>query len=174
MPRHRIRPSGRYSRYTQIFLLSSPRGFELDPDDCLWVLSVDGSSNLHGSGVGVILKVPNGVLIEQSLRFAFKARNNQVEYKALITAMLLAKELGIRRFLIKSDSLLITGKVSGEYQTKDLHLTSYLRYIKILKEGFLLLTSSTCPRRKILVRICYPNSQARAKGEGTDRSSKRL
>ena len=38
-----------------------------------WVLSVDGSSNQQGSGAGVILEGPNGLLIEQALRFAFKA-----------------------------------------------------------------------------------------------------
>jgi len=47
-------------------------------------------------------------LIEQALRFAFKASNNQVEYEALIAGMLLAKELGARSLLVKSDSLLVT------------------------------------------------------------------
>ena len=61
-----------------------------------WVLSVDGSSNQQGSGARVILEGPNGVLIEQSLRFAFKASNNQAEYEALIAEMLLAKEMGAR------------------------------------------------------------------------------
>ena len=57
------------------------------------MLSVDGSSNQQGSGGGVILEGPNGVLIEQSLRFAFKASNNQAEYEALIARILLAKEM---------------------------------------------------------------------------------
>jgi len=34
------------------------------------------------------LEEPNGVLIEQALRFAFKASNNQAEYEALIAGML--------------------------------------------------------------------------------------
>jgi hypothetical protein len=42
-----------------------------------WTLSVDGASNIRGSGAGVVLEGPDGVLIEQSLRFAFKASNNQ-------------------------------------------------------------------------------------------------
>ena len=58
-----------------------------------WVLSIDGSFNQQGSGAGVILEGPNGLLIEQALRFAFKASNNQAEYEALITGMLLAKEM---------------------------------------------------------------------------------
>ena len=52
---------------------------------------------------------PNGVLIEQALRFAFRASNNQVEYEALIAGMLLAKEMGAQSLLAKSDSQLITG-----------------------------------------------------------------
>ena len=32
--------------------------------DFIWVLSVDGSSNQQGSGAGVILEGPNGLLIE--------------------------------------------------------------------------------------------------------------
>jgi len=65
-------------------------------DDYRWVLSGDGSSNQMGSGAGVILEGPNGVLIEQSLRFAFKANNNQAEYEALIAGILLAKEMGAK------------------------------------------------------------------------------
>ncbi|XP_068504620.1 uncharacterized protein [Phaseolus vulgaris] len=41
--------------------------------------------------------------------------------------MLLAKELGTRSLLVKSDSLLVTGQVTREYQTKDLQLALYLR-----------------------------------------------
>ena len=61
-----------------------------------WVLSMDGSSNQQGSGAGVILEGSNGLLIEQALRFAFKANNNQAEYKALTARMLFAKEMGAR------------------------------------------------------------------------------
>ena len=68
-----------------------------------WTLSVDGSSNQQGSGAGIILEGPNGVLIEQALRFAFKASNNQAEYEALIAGMLLAKEMGAQSLLAKSD-----------------------------------------------------------------------
>ena len=88
---------------------------QLNPNDFQWVLSVDGSSNQHWSGADVILEGPNGLLIEQALRFAFKASNNQAEYEALIAMMLLAKELGAWSLLVKSDSLLVTGHVTGEY-----------------------------------------------------------
>jgi len=75
--------------------LSAETTHSVGSDD-RWVLSVDGSSNQLGSGVGVILEGPNDVLIEQSLRFAFKASNNQAKYEALIAGILLAKEWGQR------------------------------------------------------------------------------
>jgi len=101
-----------------------------------WILSVDGATNSKGSGAGIILEDPQGALIEQSLHFAFRASNNQAEYEALIAGMLLAKELGIQNLLAKSDSLLVTGQVSGEYQAKDPLLSRYLDFVHTLASHF--------------------------------------
>ncbi|XP_068466339.1 uncharacterized protein [Phaseolus vulgaris] len=89
-----------------------------------------------GSGAGIILEGPNGVLIEQSLKFTFKASNNQAEYEALIAGVLLAKEMGARVLLAKSDSLLFTGQVTGEFQAKDLQMAAYLDYVQELRKSF--------------------------------------
>jgi len=32
-----------------------------------WILSIDGASNVQGSGAGIILEGPYGVLVEQSV-----------------------------------------------------------------------------------------------------------
>ena len=58
------------------------------------------------------------MLIEQSLRFAFKASNNQAEYEALIAGILLGKEMGARALMAKSDSLLVTGQVRASSRTR--------------------------------------------------------
>ncbi|RDY02452.1 hypothetical protein CR513_14085, partial [Mucuna pruriens] len=90
-----------------------------------WLLSV------AGSGTGVILEGPNGVLIKQSLHFEFKASNNQAEYEVL-AGMRLAKELEAKVLTAKSDSKLMIGQVNGEYQARDPHLVKYLdRTIKL-------------------------------------------
>ncbi|RDX73535.1 Retrovirus-related Pol polyprotein, partial [Mucuna pruriens] len=90
-----------------------------------WYLSVDGSSNHIGSGAGIILEGPTGVLIEQSLHFEFKASNNQAEYEALLVGMKLAQELGTKKLMAKSDSKLVTRQINGEYQAKDPQLAKY-------------------------------------------------
>jgi ribonuclease HI len=101
-----------------------------------WTLSVDGASNIRGSGAGVILEGPDGVLIEQSLHFAFKASNNQAEYEALIAGIKLAREMEVTDLRAKSDSQLVTNQVSGDYQTKDPQLIKYLEKVQSLASQF--------------------------------------
>ncbi|RDY08047.1 rnhA, partial [Mucuna pruriens] len=107
-----------------------------------WYLFMDGSSNQTGSGVGVILEGPSGILVEQSLHFDFKASNNQAEYEALLADMKLALEIEAKRLIVKSDSKLVTGQVNGEYQAKDPKLAKYRERAKVMAasfEGFKLL-----------------------------------
>jgi ribonuclease HI len=107
-----------------------------EEDQQPWTLSVDGASNIKGSGAGVILEGPDGVLIEQSLRFAFRASNNQAEYEALIAGMKLAREMEVTDLRAKNDSQLVTNQVSGEYQTKDPQLIRYLEKVRSLSSQF--------------------------------------
>ena len=62
--------------YTDFVVELSSEAPQIDGRDFQWVLSVDGSSNQQGSVTGIILEGPNGLLIEQVLKFAFKANNN--------------------------------------------------------------------------------------------------
>ncbi|XP_057419037.1 uncharacterized protein LOC130713272 [Lotus japonicus] len=91
-----------------------------------WSLSVDGSSNIKGSGAGVILEGPGGVTIEQSLKFDFKASNNQAEYEAIIAGLRLAIEMGVQSIEIKTGSQIVSRQIQGEYQAKDAQLAKYL------------------------------------------------
>lgn len=77
----------------------------MDPgEDAQWILSVDGSSNQAGREAGIVLDGPGDIQIEQSLRFEFKATNNQVEYEVLMARLKLALDVGVKVLLVKSDS----------------------------------------------------------------------
>jgi len=93
--------------YADFVVELSSEATKVGGGDFQWVLYVDRSSNQQGSDADIILEGPNGLLIEQTLRFAFKANINQAEYDALIAGMLLAKESGAQSLLVKSDSLLV-------------------------------------------------------------------
>ncbi|XP_057448706.1 uncharacterized protein LOC130740203 [Lotus japonicus] len=69
------------------------------------------------------------MVIEQSLKFEFKASNNQSEYEALIAGLRLAIELGVQKLFIKGDSQLVVKQVKGEYQVKDPQLSKYLEIV---------------------------------------------
>jgi len=62
--------------------------------------------------------------------------------------MLLAKEMGAKSLLAKSDSLLVTRQVMGEYQAKDLQMVSYLQYVWILEETFVVFELVHVPREQ--------------------------
>ncbi|XP_020208360.1 uncharacterized protein LOC109793305, partial [Cajanus cajan] len=127
--------------------LTSPVG-EVRTEDTQWILSVDGASNLGGSGAGIVLEGPGGILLEQSLRFEFRASNNQAEYEALLAGMTLAKEMGATSLSARSDSQLITGQVAGTFQAKDPQLAKYLEKVKHLSESFRKFTLNHVPREQ--------------------------
>lgn len=68
-----------------------------------WSLYVGGSSNARGSEAGMLLRNPNGDLLEHSLRFGFSASNTKVEYEALVAGLVLAKRFGATSLKIFSD-----------------------------------------------------------------------
>ncbi|XP_027338057.1 uncharacterized protein LOC113851996 [Abrus precatorius] len=102
----------------------------------MWNLHVDGSSNQLGSGAGVILEGPNAFAIEQSIRFGFKASNNQAEYEALLAGLRLAKEMGVKRITAWSDSKIVTEQVNDSYQIRDSVMLKYYQEVKKIKAKF--------------------------------------
>ncbi|XP_061998892.1 uncharacterized protein LOC133716187 [Rosa rugosa] len=97
-----------------------------------WTLHVDGSSNSKLSGAGVVLTDPEGNTYEYALQFKLKASNNAAEYEALIADIQLAKELGVTRLAIFSDSQLVVNQVGDDFQAKEPHLSHYQSLAKAL------------------------------------------
>ena len=54
-----------------------------------WNVYVDGAVNNRGSGVGLVLISPERITIEKSLRLGFSVLNNEAEYEALLTRMIM-------------------------------------------------------------------------------------
>ncbi|KAL0416459.1 UNVERIFIED_CONTAM: hypothetical protein Slati_3477800 [Sesamum latifolium] len=49
-----------------------------------WLLHVDGSSTIQGSGAGIVIPSPQGEDLEFAVKFDFKASNNEAKYEALV------------------------------------------------------------------------------------------
>lgn len=78
-------------------------------------MSNDDALNDKESGVEIVLEGPNNILIEQSLKFEFKASNYQTEYGALIVEMDLSLDTGASRLKAKRKSQLVANQITGEY-----------------------------------------------------------
>nr|KYP43116.1 Retrovirus-related Pol polyprotein from transposon 17.6 [Cajanus cajan] len=101
-----------------------------------WTLHVDGSSNNQGSGEGVILEGPRGITLEQSLRFQFKASNNQAEYEALLAGLRLAEDMGASKIKCRTDSTVVAEQVGGNFLVKDHSIMTYYHAYQKLKASF--------------------------------------
>jgi ribonuclease HI len=101
-----------------------------------WILYTDGASNVRGTGLGILLKSPQGDILPQSINCEFMATNNEAEYEALIAGLQLAKDMNIRYLQVYVDSLLLANHFNGSYAVKGEKLTLYLDIVKKLAENF--------------------------------------
>ena len=60
----------------------------------------------------------------------------QRKYEALIAGPNLAKDMGIKKLDIRSDSQLVVGQLLGTYQARDLKMASHLEHVKNLQSIF--------------------------------------
>ncbi|XP_072071949.1 uncharacterized protein [Arachis hypogaea] len=99
-----------------------------------WSLFVDGASNPQGSGAGILLESPEGIILEHSLRFSFKASNNQAEYETLIAGI----RRGYSRPLLKCLDRSEDGFILAEAHEGICGIHSGTRSLaqKILRAGF--------------------------------------
>ncbi|GFY89059.1 hypothetical protein Acr_06g0009990 [Actinidia rufa] len=95
-----------------------------------WILFVDGSSNQHGCGAGLVIQTPLGEQMEYAIRIGFKATNNEAEYEALLAGLRVVVELGPQSLKIFSDSQLVVNQVQGDYLAKDARMMAYLGEVK--------------------------------------------
>lgn len=91
-----------------------------------WILHIDGSTTKDASGVGLVLVSPEQNKLAYALCFEFKATNNEVEYEALTTRMQLAKVVGTKHLTVISDSQLVVGQVTREYEAREETMMTYL------------------------------------------------
>ncbi|GFS29293.1 hypothetical protein Acr_00g0006120 [Actinidia rufa] len=95
-----------------------------------WILFVDGSSNQHGCGAGLVIRAPSGEQMEYAIRMGFKATNNEAEYEALLAGLRITTELGAQSLEVFSDSQLVVNQVQGDYLAKDARMIAYLGEVK--------------------------------------------
>jgi ribonuclease HI len=111
-----------------------------------WTIYVDGSSNIKGSGAGILIENNQGVAVEYSLKFEFPTSINQAEYEACLAGIRVAKELGAAVVTLCSDSQLVVSQINGDYQAKEPLMQKYFTLVRENLVGFSMFEIKHVPR----------------------------
>ncbi|XP_074336457.1 uncharacterized protein LOC141673603 [Apium graveolens] len=101
-----------------------------------WVLHFDGASKTKSSDAGLVLKSPDGFMIEYVWELDFPTTNNEAGYEALIAGLGLARAVRAKNLKVYGDSRLVVAQVNGEFEAKDDTMAKYLRVIKRILTQF--------------------------------------
>ncbi len=112
---------------------------------------IDGASrgNPGLAGIGIVIVQPKlHKKIMQYREFIGIATNNQAEYKALIKALKLLRDLGASRAKIFSDSQLLVKQLRGEYKVRNPELKKLFNEVKKREKFFESIEYKHIPREK--------------------------
>ncbi|VFQ71772.1 unnamed protein product [Cuscuta campestris] len=80
-----------------------------------WIMCIDGSSGSRSSGSRSYY----------AIRFQFRVSNNEAEYEALINGLKILGKMGVSRVQVYSDSRLVVGQITGEFEAKEERMKRY-------------------------------------------------
>ena len=109
------------------FTLMESQGIEEIPQ---WCIHTDGSSNKQARGAGIVLHILEGDKIECMICLDFPMTNNEVEYKALVAGLDLAKAVEAENMVVYCDSQVITNQINSNYECKNEKMKKYLKEVK--------------------------------------------
>ncbi|XP_057994348.1 uncharacterized protein LOC131174611 [Hevea brasiliensis] len=108
---------------------------DTEGQEVAWEMYFDGAVNLSSNGIGEVLISLNGKRFSIAVKLKFECTNNVAEYEACVSGLQAAIEMKIKKLEVYGDSTLIIYQVKGEWQTRDLKLIPYQKYLlKLIKE----------------------------------------
>ncbi|XP_070039699.1 uncharacterized protein [Nicotiana tomentosiformis] len=96
----------------------------------IWILFMNGASNVKGSGLGIVLITPSGETLRQAIR-TMPLTNNEAEYETLVTGLEQARGIGSEVIKIKCDSQLVLNQVYGIFDTKEERMQQYFNKVQV-------------------------------------------
>ncbi|XP_073137174.1 uncharacterized protein [Henckelia pumila] len=84
--------------------------------------------------------------LAETVQLDFRASNNEAEYEALLLGLKAARNLGISRATLYSDSQLAIQQSNGNFEIKDDKMRKYAKALDKAKEGFTELNLELIPR----------------------------
>ena len=99
-------------------------------------MCADGSSVAGLRGIDVIVASPKKDVLKYGVQLQFPTTNNEAEYEAVLTNLKIAKALGVKNLKLRTDSKLIVGQITNEYEAKEERMKRYLKLTNQLVDYF--------------------------------------
>ena len=98
----------------------------------------------------MILLSPEQDVLKYGVQLQFPMTNNEAEYEAVLTRLRIAKALGVRNLKLNSDSKLMVGQITKEYEVKEDMMKRYLKLTNQLVSNFVDVRITQIPREENL------------------------
>ena len=96
--------------------------------------------------MGLIPTSPDGIDVEDVLRFGFQASNNEAKCEAVIVGLNLAHSMEVDQLEICSDSQLVVKQIKDSYEAKGEKMIMYLKKVRELFKKFIWVEVRHVPR----------------------------
>jgi ribonuclease HI len=100
------------------------------------------------AGIGVVIKDEHGKVVASISKAIGHATNNQAEYRAIITALEKAVQLGAEQVSLRADSELVVKQLNGRYRVKNADLKPLYRRVMELRDRLQRFTVTHIPRER--------------------------
>lgn len=102
------------------------------------VVNVDGGArgNPGPAAIGVVIRDPEGTVLEERGEKIGEATNNVAEYRALLKGIELAAAHGVTELELVGDSELVVRQVEGRYKVKNAGMKELHAEVKKALAGF--------------------------------------
>ena len=101
-----------------------------------WTTCLNVSSVTGLGGVRSIMRSPENDVLKYGVQLEFPAMNNEAEYDAILASLRVARALGVKNLRLRSDSKLIVGQITNEYEAKEERMKKYLQLMRQLIDKF--------------------------------------
>ncbi|XP_023897992.1 uncharacterized protein LOC112009871 [Quercus suber] len=99
-------------------------------------MKFDGSSTTQSGGVGVVLYHEEDEAVALSFKLEFPCLNNTAEYKAYLTGLATALEMGVKHLKVLGDSNLVVCQANESFSLKEPTLAPYRAMAQKMEEKF--------------------------------------
>ena len=100
------------------------------------MVCLDGLSVTRLGGVDIIMTSPRKDVLKYGVQLQFLATNNEAEYEAVLANLRIVRALGIKNLRLRTNSKLIVGQITNEYEGKKERMKRYLKLMTQIIDEF--------------------------------------